>query len=388
MRCPTWVTAAEIDNWAESTIARGLLPELMRRLILATVDRANLLGINFPAREEVQRHGYDGTTLTDIKTTHVPLGLCVWELSCEDRPRQKADQDYRKRLEDRQDEDLSQLTYFAITARDWNEAAAWAEERTAEAKFKEVRAYDSNSLEHWLLDAPAVGLWLAEQIGKRIQGVADCDTYWRNLLGTLRKELPAEILLTNRQGTAEAFAKWIASNPGLLAIRAPSPAEMVDVFVAWGHTLPPEQAASVASRAIIVDDAETWRALATSRQRLILIAGPRLEATPELLAEAKRQGHHLLRFAPFTELKRSGTIVIERMRVHDLNEALKNAGIEEREAAQLAEGAGGNFTVFRRRLAGDVGIARPEWSDGVQAQDLSHFLLAAEWNPSNSIHRD
>jgi hypothetical protein len=69
MRSPTWVTAAEIDDWAESTVARGLLPELMRRLVLATVDQANLQVINFPAREEVQRHGYDRTTSTGKRPT-------------------------------------------------------------------------------------------------------------------------------------------------------------------------------------------------------------------------------------------------------------------------------------------------------------------------------
>jgi hypothetical protein len=162
---------------------------------------------------------------------------------------------------------------------------------------------------------------------------------------------------------------------------------MVDVFVAWVHTLPRDEANSIASRAIVVEDAETWKALATSKQRLILIAGPQLEASPELIAEAKRQGHHLLRFAAFTEPKVPGTIELERMRVHDLNEALKNAGIEEREAAQLAEAAGGNFTVFRRRFPGDVGIARPGWASGVQAQELSPLLLAAAWDQNNANDR-
>ena len=119
MRCPTWVTAREIDDWAKTTGARDLLPDLIRRLILATIERENLPRINFPAREEVQRPGYDGTTSTNINNTHVPEGLCVWELSCENgRPRQKADRDYGKRLEDGQDKGLSQLMYFAVTARD------------------------------------------------------------------------------------------------------------------------------------------------------------------------------------------------------------------------------------------------------------------------------
>jgi hypothetical protein len=255
MRCPTWVRAAEIDDWAKSTTAKFVLPELMRRLVLATVERENLKAISFPAHEEAQRHGYDGRTSTDRSTTHVPPGLCVWELSCETNPARKAQRDYENRIRAGENEDLSQVTYAAVTARDWNGAATWAEERTAEGKFKEVRAYDSNDLEHWLLDAPAVGLWLAEQVGKRIQGTKDINTYWRNLQATLKTELPPEVLLTNRQQTAKAFTDWVSGNPGLLAVRAPSPQEMVDVFAAWVHTQPREQADAVASRTIIVDDA-------------------------------------------------------------------------------------------------------------------------------------
>jgi len=162
-----------------------------------------------------------------------------------------------------------------------------------------------------------------------------------------------------------------------LAVRAPSAEEMVNVFAAWVHSQLPEQADAVASRIIIVDDAVTLEALATSRERLILVAGPRLGNIWELFAEVKRNGHHLLRFAAFTEAKGPGIVEMERMRRYDLKQALQKAGIEEREAAQLAESAGGSFTVFRRRFAGDVGVARPGWANGVDAQDLASLLLAA-----------
>ena len=74
---------------------------------------------------------------------------------------------------------------------------------------------------------------------------------------------------------------------------------------------------------------------------------------------------------------------MERMRLHDLKEALQKAGIGEREAAQLAEGAGGSFTVLRRRFAGDVGIARPGWANSVDEPDLASLLLAAAWDQNN-----
>ena len=106
MRCPTWVKAREIDHWAETTTAKDVLPEVIHRLVLATVDRENLKDISFPAHEEAHRHGYDGRTLTDISTPHVPQGLCAWELSCDGNPERKAERDYRKRLEDAQNQDV------------------------------------------------------------------------------------------------------------------------------------------------------------------------------------------------------------------------------------------------------------------------------------------
>jgi len=124
--------------------------------------------------------------------------------------------------------------------------------------------------------------------------------------------------------------------------------------------------------------------LATSKQTLILVAGPRLEATPELLAEAKRQGHYLLRFARFAEPRGPAVHEIEYMRVHDLREALQRAGIEEREAAQLAEGAGGNFTVLRRLFAGDLAYSYPAWAEGAEAPHLAPLLLAAAWDEGNA----
>src|SRR5260370_42115105 len=122
MRCPTWVTAAEIDDWAKTTGARSALPDLVRRLVLASIERENLQSINFPAYEEVHRSGYDGITSTDIANTYVLEGSCVWELSCDGDPKGKAEDDYKKAVERSEAQDFSQVAYIAITARDCNGA--------------------------------------------------------------------------------------------------------------------------------------------------------------------------------------------------------------------------------------------------------------------------
>jgi hypothetical protein len=58
-------------------------------------------------------------------------------LSCDANAEAKAERDYKNRIKGAADTDLHDLTYLAVTARDWNGAAVWAVNKTAEGKFKE-----------------------------------------------------------------------------------------------------------------------------------------------------------------------------------------------------------------------------------------------------------
>ena len=44
--------------------------------------------------------------------------------------------------------------------------------------WKEVRVYDSASLEEWLEQSPAVDAWLAGVLGKKPPGLTVIDDYW------------------------------------------------------------------------------------------------------------------------------------------------------------------------------------------------------------------
>lgn len=101
MRCPKWITAQELDRWAATPPAKAMLPDLLRRLVRVTVPRDHLQRIDFPAGAEIQRPGYDGTTVTTEGTTFVPKGIAFWELGCVVRnPKGKAQEDYDKRIEE------------------------------------------------------------------------------------------------------------------------------------------------------------------------------------------------------------------------------------------------------------------------------------------------
>ena len=387
MRCPKWVTAQDLDRWAATPAGKLMLPELLRRLVRATVALEHLKKLDFPSEAETHRPGYDGTTVTAQGTLYVPEGVGFWELGSEvNKQKGKADGDYENRIREHEESvargetaDIAQATYIAVTALDWQGATKWAEARTAERRFKAVAAYDSNRLEQWIWEASAVGLWLAQVIHGRLDGVWDVQSHWEGVQATLNRPIPPDVLLVNRTKTASMFEQWLGSPSGVLAVKAPSREELVDFFCAWVKSLPPAQEEEVLSRAIIVENRDAWRSLATSRNPLILIAAPRLDGDKDLFGLASRD-HHVLHFATFTSSRSSGAVEMERMRRFDLQQALKKAGMAEADAAKTAEAAGGNFTILRRLLARTAEDKTPAWgSDGA----LAPLLLAGAWKNEN-----
>ncbi len=86
------VDATDLDCWANRRDAQGRLPQLIRRLILATVDDISL--IEFRAGEGVQLGGWDGIVEVEVGNAFVPKGLSVWEMGTNRDPKGKAEDDY------------------------------------------------------------------------------------------------------------------------------------------------------------------------------------------------------------------------------------------------------------------------------------------------------
>ncbi|HTT62682.1 MAG TPA: hypothetical protein VMG35_12595 [Bryobacteraceae bacterium] len=67
-----WVTAQDLQSWAARLDAESRLPELVRRLVRATVDAPQKVA--FPSGESVQTGGWDGIVLTTSGNDYVPDG--------------------------------------------------------------------------------------------------------------------------------------------------------------------------------------------------------------------------------------------------------------------------------------------------------------------------
>ena len=378
-------TALDLERWADSLDARGRLPQLVRRLVRAT-GKDLRWPTEFPALEQVQRPGWDGVVEAGSGTSFVPEGVSVWEMGVDQVPQTKANKDFDKRTADSLGLDRSRTTYVFVTPRKWTKKADWSRERAGVGGWKEVRAYDSASLEEWLEQAPAVDAWLGGILGLKPSGVTVLDEHWANLQASTDPELPPEVFLASRRGQVEELGRWLDGPAGVLVIGARSPAEAIDFVAAYGRE--PSRADLLAARALIVETRDAWRTtVGLAEGGLILIPSPSLSLEPELIAEAIRRGHRVLLSSPSSPREPVTTLTLPRVYRYDLEPVLRSAGLGEEQASRAARDCGGSLTVLKRLLGRHPGTFDPPWSRPPESRALAPILLAGAWDGGSEPDR-
>ncbi len=371
-----WVTARHLEDWAGTLEARSLLPQLVRRLIRATAT--GLVRVEFPDGEQIQRPGWDGLVDASDDAEFVPKGVSAWEIGVEKDPKKKAEKDFANRQEESLGLVKRKSTFVFVTPRKWQNKGLWVEKKTELKSWKEIRVYDSASLEEWLESAPAVDIWLARQLGLRPPGLIDVDEHWKDLEALTDPSFRAEVYLASREKELEQLKEWLKGPADTLVIQNRSPSEALDFVVAASRK--PELGEEFAARAVIVEARDAWRSLAGSGSRLLLVAHPALSIEAELIAEAVRKGHHVIVCASELSLAQCRRIELSRVSSLALQQALVAQGIDHVRAAELASIAGGSIAVLKRRTARHPGTVHPEWSRPPNVRSVVPFLLAGQWS--------
>jgi len=369
-----WVSATDLANWGGTRIGQDTMPELVMRLIRASVgSEARLL---FPSQDSVQMPGLDGVCEVASGTAQIPTGRSVWEIGTQrDKIRAKVDRDYTKRTNEIPSSVRQASTFVFVTPQRWSGRNKWTASKNAALEWSDVRAYDADVLLHWIEMYPVVGHWLACLVGKRPPGLQRLEEVWEEFSLATETPIIAELVLAGRDEEATRALRWLRGGPGLLSYQADSRLEATAFLHATISTLPDSHRETYLSRAFVAAP-EQARALSTSMSGLIIV----LEQPDPGLAMILAKRH--LVYIPVGADATSGqaTTRLPRPYSNVVESALEAMGVDHAKARRYARDSGRSATVMRRIMPAAPGALPPRWMDHDVAGLALAALLAGAWN--------
>lgn len=374
-----WINATDLNSWANRRDAQSSLPQLVRRLIHATIEQ--LQRINFPAGDSVQMGGWDGIVYTAQGNAFVPAGYSGWEFGAtRDNIKGKADSDYYKRSTEPLDMTPAETTFIFITPRRWGGKNNWVQEKNEEGIWAEVIAYDADDLEQWLELAPAVHTWLARLIGKWSEDAQDLGSFWEEWTQATVPVLSSELHLASREEAIEAVINWLNGSPSKLTIQADSAIEAIAFFAAVLHQMPEEEQIQHLSRCVLAQAEAAWRYISNAQDGLILV--------PTFgLPKSLPKGHHVLIPVGKENSVSKDILQLNRLERVSFRQALMNIGLSLERAYELTKESKRSLSILRRLLAGAPELHTPEWAKPENARALIPTLLVGAWDEAKEADR-
>ena len=374
------IRAQRIENWADTTRAREELPALLRRLIHTTGEKITCA--DFPAFDNAQRPGWDGLVETTVPTPWIPDGRSVWEFGCGKSPRQKANRDYYRRVEQVSRVKRRAMTFVFVTPRAWTGKREWAAEKAALGEWKGVRAYDADDLEQWLEQSAPTQVWFAERLGDAVSGYRSLDRCWSDWSQVCDPPLSAA-LFSEPEGSSAAFRQWLDTPPERpFVVAADSPGEALAyschlVSQAQSDTDHPGAAA------LVFDAPEAlyrFRA-ANASPRIAIVHDTEVERE---IGDLCRHCHCII-VRPAKDVESKSDVRLQLPDWTKFSGALKAMGLsDDQRIEQLARESGRAPIVLRRRLATVPAIRVPAWArDSNRARKLIPAVLAGAWRQAS-----
>ena len=367
----------EIVRWADSPDAHHQLPDLVRRLVLATVPMPSLL--NMPSGSSVSRPGWDGLLVVEKGNAWVPYGASAWEFSREGDPKRKATDDYNKRTTKPKGVDTPSSKFVFVTPRKWDGKPAWVNERQEEGPWADVRVLDADDLVLWLGQAPAVAHWFARLIGKLpATGVVPLDEWWENWSTVANPRISAELVTAGRQDQTEKISQWSRTEPSHYYVQGDTQDEAVAFLASCAHSDETQLGSALLARAVVVENADAWRSLEGHPSSLVLVRNfSGGNVSPQI---AVGRGHHVLTPLGEHEEPSGAGFTLPRLGREETPQELANMGLSEAKARSLVRSTARRLSIMRRRLIDEAGGPRPGWASSSTPHSLVALVLVGQWN--------
>lgn len=371
------VSSTEIHQWADTISSQSKLPDLIRRLIITTIDYRAIDHIAFPCGDDISRPGYDGVLTTRESNPYIPVGNSVWEMSTQKVIDTKADSDYQKRTSVNADHET---TFIFVTACKWTNKDNWAATKTAEGFWREVRAYDAIDLESWLLLSSSTNLWFLELIGRYDINIETLENYSKHWMSSFDIKLPFETSLAGRGASLTLVHSFLLNGTQTQIIRSITKDESVIFLYAAILALPDDQFRSaLLSKSVVVKTAESLKHRdIESNQGLIIV--PVFKNIQDLVY--KDGCRYLIPLDPSNPFDDSA-ILLSRIDAQTLSNQLEIVGLPESRAGLLAKNSGGFLTILRRLISR---ICLPEWAQNDQnrIRQVIPIMLTQNWDTKHT----
>jgi hypothetical protein len=371
--------ATDLQLWANRREAQSRLPEVVRRLVLATVDAVDY--ISFRAGEGVQTEGWDGLLQTKLGNAFTPAGYSGWEMGTDKKIKGKADGDYSKRSGDALGLTTNLTSFVFVTPRRWSSKTRWENDRRSEGIWKDVRVHDADDLAAWLEQAPAVHIWLSRVLGKHPAGVEDLESFWNAWSNVTRPPLSHQFMVAGRQQSVERCINWANGQPSVLALQSDTAADAISFLASCFKLASGIQGEKHLVRSIVVNDTDAWNVLSIPGRSLLLI--PTMSDRSRVAAGVA-SGHHVLIPLGQNEPTAGDTVRLPRLGRDEVTKALGDIGVEGKDIQNAVALARTSVTALRRSMAVNAAGLTPKWAAPEHAPELLPALLAGHWNDSSA----
>ena len=367
----------DIDRWASRITAAPEFPRLVRLLVQAT--GRELKQVDFPADEAVRLAGWDGKVLAEDASLFVPSGFSAWELGTGSDPRAKANDDYNKRTGNPLGVDPHQTTFVFVTPRRWPGRDTWIEEKRAEGRWKNVMAFDAESLVQWLERAPVVAAWFGPVVGAVVPDARTLEAVCDAFRSATNPTLELSGLLVGRDSERAKLLALLHGQPLVIEISATTIAEAAAFVGACIESLPEHERDSLWARAICVDSNAGLRAIEVSDRPLIVIA------SGEFPAGGTR--HHFVKTCTSRSIGAGNAIELGAQPISPLVELLAKQGLDHNDAYERCQEAGGYLERVRHTLL-VIAPAVPDWADPAVGVSVAAAIFIGEWDESYETDRE
>ena len=368
------IERAHIENWANMQSAKGDFPQLIRRLVYATVTPYLLKG-DIPYGSAVFMGGWDGEVETSQQTEYMPLGKSILEFGTNSAYKKKAEDDYVKRsAEAYEGLNKAETTFIFMTPRVWGDKKDWEEEKKKDGIWKDVRVYDSTVLAQWIISVPSVELWFAPLVGLQATNLVMGEERLEELLTGGDIKLKPSFYTAGREEVAMKMKDMLGS-PTLRAFRASSKEEAIGFILAAGKLFSQKEQEEFYSKTIVVEDKTAFRQMKAQSSMINLV--PDFEDATVLHRAVSQGKIVLVPLGPGDDFNQYVEDLPSPNRFA-LEKSLIESGVEEERARRIIKDCSCNLTMIKKELG--FPILRVEWLDDDEVNGIVPALIVDRWN--------